>query len=272
MPARLGLLGAEHGPEVVDAAERHGVGLCVELPALREKDFLILEIVDREERRRALARRRSENRRVGEDEPLVVEKVAYSADDLMTHAKDRRLLLRTNPQVTPIEQVIDPVLLRSNRVVRRRAHDLEVRDIELESAWCAAVGAHSAVDDQRGLLRQVIGLLEFLVTDCGLRDNGLDESRAVAHRQKVDLSARAAVVKPSADRDRLSLVLRDLVYVSNHSSGVVPTFIRPVVPTFRSAIRLSAISASSRRRAATARSSTARVLSAAFTSYINTPS
>ena len=117
VPARLGLLGAEHRTEVVDAAERHGVGLGVELPALREKDFLILEVVDREERRRALARRRRENRRVGEDEPLVVEEVAHRADDLVTHAKDRRLLLRTNPQVTAIEQVVDAVLLRRNRIV-----------------------------------------------------------------------------------------------------------------------------------------------------------
>jgi hypothetical protein len=37
------------------------------------------------------------------------------------------------------------------------------------------------VYDQRGLLRQVIGLLEFLITDCGFRDNRLDESGAVAH-------------------------------------------------------------------------------------------
>jgi hypothetical protein len=146
--------------------------------------------------------------------PWLLKKSRYSADDLMTHAKDRRLLLRANPQVTPIEQVVDPVLLRSNRVVRRRVHDLEVRDIELESAWRAAVGADGAVDDQRGFLRQVIGLLEFLVTDCGLRDNGLDESRAVADRQKVDLPARAAVVKPSAYRDRLALALRNLIDVT----------------------------------------------------------
>ena len=104
----------------------------------------------------------------------------------------------------------------------------------------------------------MIGLLEFLVADRGLRDDGLDESGAVAHRQKVDLPARAAVVEPSADRDRLALALRDLVDVSNHSSGVVPMSCRRVQAA-ASAVHHQRLEP---RRAATARSSTARGLSA----------
>ena len=215
--ARLRLLRAEHRPEVVDAAERHGVGLGVELAALREEDFLVLEIIDGEERRRALARGRREDRRVGEDETPIVEEVAHRADDLVPHAKNRCLLLRSNPEMPPIEQIVDAVLFRRNRIVDRRAHDLEVRDVELVAARCAAVGAHRAVHDQRGFLRQVIGLLELLVADGSLRHDGLDESGAVAHRQKMDLSARAAIVQPPADGDRFALAAGNLIDVGNHN-------------------------------------------------------
>ena len=87
--ARLRLLRAEHRTEVVDASERHGVGFGVELSALREKDLLVLEVVDGKERGRALARRRREDGRVGEDEPAIVEEVAHRADHFVAHAKDR---------------------------------------------------------------------------------------------------------------------------------------------------------------------------------------
>ena len=223
--ARLRFLRAEHRAEVVDAAERHGVGLGVQLSALRQEDFLVFEIVDREERCRAFARGRRENGRVGEDEPLIVEEIAHRADDLVAHAKNRGLLFRSNPEMPAIEQVVDAVFLRRDRIVDRRAHDLEVRDVELVTARRAAVGAHRAVHDDRGLLREMVGLLELLVADGGLRDDGLDEAAAVAHRQEMDLSARAAVVKPAADRDRLALALRDLIDVGNHisSCSLVPT-------------------------------------------------
>ena len=99
-----------------------------------------------------------------------------------------------------IEQVVDAVLFRRNRIVDRGTDDLEVRDVELVATRCAAVGAHRAVHDQRGFLRQMVGLFELLVADRRFRHDGLDESGAVAHRQEMNLSARTAVVQPSADR------------------------------------------------------------------------
>ena len=66
--ARLRFLGAERRAERVDAAERHRVGLVVELAALRQVRRRVLEVLDREQRRRALARGGREDRRVGEDE------------------------------------------------------------------------------------------------------------------------------------------------------------------------------------------------------------
>ena len=216
MAARLRFLRAEHRAEVVDAAQRHGVGLGVQLSALREKDLLVLEVVDGEQRGRALAGGRSENRRVGEDEALVVEEITHRADDFVAHAKDSGLLFGSNPEMAAIEQIVDAVLFWRNRIVDRRAHDFEVRDVELVTAWRAAVGAHGAVHDDRGLLRQVIGLLELLVTDRRFRDDRLDETGAVAHRQEMNFSARAAVMEPSPNGDGLALALRNLVYVSDH--------------------------------------------------------
>ena len=119
VPARLRFLRAEHRAEVVDAAERHGVGFGIQLAALRQEDLLVLEIVDGEQRGRALARGGREDGRVGEDEPLIVEEIADRADHLVSHAQNRLLLLRPNPQVPAIEQVIDAVLLGRDRIVHR---------------------------------------------------------------------------------------------------------------------------------------------------------
>ena len=64
VPARLRLLGAERRAEAIHAAERHRVGLVVQLPALREVRGRVLEVLDREQVGRALAGRRREDRRV----------------------------------------------------------------------------------------------------------------------------------------------------------------------------------------------------------------
>ena len=63
----------------------------------------------------------------------------------------------------------------------------------------------------------MVGLLEFLVADRRFGHDALDESRAVADRQEVNLPARPPVVEPSADGDLFAVVLRDLI-----DSGVIP--------------------------------------------------
>ena len=103
--ARLALLGAERRAEAVDLAERHRVGFVVELAALRQVRRLVVEVLHREQRRRAFARGGREDRRVGEDEALVVEEVAHGVDDLVAHAQDRGLALGADPQVAAIHQV-----------------------------------------------------------------------------------------------------------------------------------------------------------------------
>src|SRR5262249_15759687 len=105
-----------------------------------------------EERRGPFAGRRREDRRVGENEPAAVEEVADRVDDLVTHAQDRLLPLAANPEMTPIQQVVGAVFLRRNRVVLRRADDLEALDVDLEATRRSFVRARRAGDDEGRLL------------------------------------------------------------------------------------------------------------------------
>ena len=66
--------------------------------------------------------------------PLVVEEVADGVDDLVAHAQDRGLPLGADPQVPAIQQVVDAVLLRRDRVVVRVADDLEAAGDQLVAA------------------------------------------------------------------------------------------------------------------------------------------
>jgi hypothetical protein len=66
----------------------------------------------------------------------------------------------------------------------------------------------------------MVGLLEFLVADRRFGYDALDETRAVADRQEVNLPARPPVVEPSADGDLFAVVLRDLIDIGNHRKAV----------------------------------------------------
>src|SRR5207247_4095968 len=125
---------SKHRTEVIDAAKRHGSGFSVQLAALREKYLLIFEIVDGKQRGGAFAGGRREDGRVGEDESLIVEEIADGGNHLVAHAENGLLALRANPQVPAIQQVIDAVLFRGNRISDRAADDLEIRHIDAEAA------------------------------------------------------------------------------------------------------------------------------------------
>jgi hypothetical protein len=62
-------------------------------------------------------------------------------------AQDRLLALGADPEVPPVEQEVDPVLLRRDRVVVRRADDLDALDVDLVAARRALVGPCRAGDD-----------------------------------------------------------------------------------------------------------------------------
>ena len=89
--------------------------------------------------------------------PRAVEEVADGVDHFVADAQDRLLPLRADPQVAAVHQVVDAVFLRRDGVVLRLRDDLERGDVHLEAARRARVGAGGAVDDDRALLREVIG-------------------------------------------------------------------------------------------------------------------
>ena len=131
----------------------------------------------------------------------------------MPDAQDRLLALSTNPQMAPVEQVVDAVLFRRNRVIVRLADDLDALHVDLVSARRAFVGSDRAGDDDRGFLREVIGGFEQLVACGGLRHHRLDEAGAVADDQKMNFPARSPVVEPAFERDFLAFVLPDVLDV-----------------------------------------------------------
>ena len=136
--------------------------------------------------------------------PRVVEEVADGVDHFVADAQDRLLPRRADPEMAAIHQVVDAVLFRRDRIVLRLGDDLEAGDVELEAAGRARVGADRAVDDEGAFPATDgrRGLNASSPTAC-LRHHALDEAGAVAQRQEMDLAARAAVVQPAAERDRL---------------------------------------------------------------------
>ena len=215
--SRLGLLGAERRAEAVHAAERHRVGFVVQLPALREIRRLVLEVLRREQRRRALAGRGRENRRVGENEAAAVEEIADGVDDLVANPQDGLLPLRADPEMAAVEEKVDAVLLRRNRIVVRRADDLQALDVDLVAARRPLVGACRPRNDDRRFLAQMIRRRKQLVADGSLRHHGLNEAGTVAQDEEMNLPARTPVVQPPLDGDLFTLVLADVFDENVHS-------------------------------------------------------
>src|ERR1044071_4342069 len=107
----------------------------------------------------------------------------------------------------------------------------------------------------------MIGGLELFIADGSLRYDGLNESRAIAYGEEVNLSAGAPVVEPATDRHVLAFVLADVFDVDRHGANGMDGK-RSSGPT----------SCCRRNRARSARSSTAAALSWFRTSNINLPS
>src|ERR1700676_5012503 len=98
MTACLRLLRSKRWTERINLPEGHGRRFHIELARLGE-ECLFVEVVDREKRARALARSRSDNRRIGQGKSALVKKIASRLDDLCPHSQNRRLPLRTHPEM-----------------------------------------------------------------------------------------------------------------------------------------------------------------------------
>ena len=112
VPPRLRLLRAKRRPEAVHLAQRHRGRFDVELARLRQV-CLLLEVVHRKQRRRAFARRRRQNRRIGQRKATLIEEVARRLDDLRTSAQYGGLPRRAHPQVPVLHQEVDAVFFRA---------------------------------------------------------------------------------------------------------------------------------------------------------------
>ena len=117
MPPRLGFLGTKRRAERVDLSERRGGGFAVQLARLREVRVAFVEIFGGEESA-SLADRRRENRRVDAHESALVEEIVDRLLDFVPHARSH-LARRSQPEMPMIEEEIDAVLLRLDRIFAR---------------------------------------------------------------------------------------------------------------------------------------------------------
>ncbi len=189
VPAGLALLGPEGRSEGVDLAERHRPRLGVELSRLRKVGGVLVEQVDLEEVGGALHRGRHEERGVEAHEAALAEELVDGALDLVADAHDGPRAAVPEVEMAVLEEEVDAVLLRRDRVVVAGSDEPHLADAELDAAGRALVGAHHARHLEARLLRQLLGRLELLLGHLALDHHPLDEAAAVTKLQERDLAA-----------------------------------------------------------------------------------
>jgi len=115
--------------------------------------------------------------------------------------------------MTMVEEEVRPMLLGGDRELLRDLVDLDPAHRELVAPRRPGVLAHDAGEGERALLREGLRLLPGRFRDIGLRDHRLHEARAVAKDQKLELSARPAIVEPTLHGDGLTLMAGQLIDV-----------------------------------------------------------
>ena len=118
------------------------------------------------------------------------------------------------------EEVHAVVLVADGVFLDGLGDDFEVLHANLKADGAPLVLADSSRDGEGGLLRQMVGPVEDLFGDVALEDDALDDARAVAHLEEVELSLGAAVVEPALEGDFLSGVLGDVGDIDVLSHGV----------------------------------------------------
>src|SRR6266850_2544351 len=207
----LRFLGSKRGSEAVHLPERGSGGLDIELPRLREVRGAQVEIFRGEQVAGRLADRPGEDRRVHQNEMLLVEEVADRLDHLVAHPRDRHLAPAPEPEVAVLEQERGAVLLRGDREVVTGSHDPQVRRRQLDAARGARVGAHGTADLDRGLLSEPAKRLPRSLRDVFLREHNLQVAGAVTQRHEPDLARGARGHDPPARDHRLTRQRRQLL-------------------------------------------------------------
>src|SRR6266568_2552554 len=196
-----------------DQAFTHGQRFTVKLPALRQVGFLMVDVIDFEQSRRALAGGRREHGRVGEGVTLAVHKFARGTDGFGTNAKNGRLAWRTNPEMPVVEEEVHAVFLELDRKRRgfgNSLQDLQFRNPDFVAARSALFRANLPGNDNARFLRQALQRFERF----GIlleRADALNSARAVPKDGKKQLAGLAQVVKPALERDFLPLVFPGLL-------------------------------------------------------------
>src|SRR6202041_2290975 len=111
--AGLRFLRAKRGAEGIDLTKGERGGLDVELAALGEVG-LVAEVVHGKEGAGAFAGGWREDRRIGEDEAVVVEEVAGGLDNFGADAQDGRLARRADPEMPVVHEEVGAMLFERN--------------------------------------------------------------------------------------------------------------------------------------------------------------
>src|SRR5256884_260200 len=202
MTARLGLLGAERGPEAVHLAVCRRRGFDVQLAGLGQIRRAQVEVLSREQVSGGFADRAREDRRVDQHKVALVEEVADRLDHFVAHPGDRDLAAAAQPQVPVLEQEGGAVLLGRDREILARPEDRQVGGRELDTPRRPRVGAHQPRHLDGRLLREPAERLPGGVGDILLGEDHLQVTRAVAQHHERDLAARARGHHPAAHEDR----------------------------------------------------------------------
>src|SRR5262250_102213 len=124
-----------------------------------------------------------------------------------------------------VEQELDAVLLRLNRILGGEVDDAELVDAELESTRRAVVAANRPPNCDGRLGRHLVDRLERFGRDVLDPRDALQVPRAVAHDQEADLPLRSLLVDPSLEQDGFPDVVAELADVDP-----VPRHSRPTSP------------------------------------------
>src|SRR5690606_11714053 len=174
-----------------------------------------------EERARPFAGVRSEDGSVDEGEVAAVEEVAVRPHDGVPHAQDRVLPPAPVPQMPMVHQEISDVFLGTDGIVGGRSNLAELRHGELEHPSVLGMSRHHAADTQGSLLGQSASRFER-VWCVVFADHTLNDPRAIADLQKLELLATAFVVQPPLELDAFSDMVREPCDVhASHPCGIL---------------------------------------------------
>ena len=212
MAPRARFLGAEGRAEAVNLAEGGDVGLVVELAGLREEGRLA-EVVNVEERGGLLAGGGRNDRRVHQQETLVIQPVAHGADNRGANSQNRPLAAGAHPQMAPVHQELNAVLLGRDGKVLGRADQLQAADADFIAArqtGRARVTAHHAGHANGGFLGQAAGQRKVILVQLVAKGDALDDAAAIAQPDEVQPPLAGAQLHPALQQDLLAFMGGDV--------------------------------------------------------------